>query len=385
MNMLAPLETEGRRRPSSYSILTVATLVVLATLYQAADLLVPIAFAILLNFLLSPIVRIFQKFHIPAAFTAATLVVGLLATVVLIFGSLAEPAEYWLKEAPRSIRDLKSYSFSANERLADIQEIAAEVTELAQSDPPAKAQSVVVRGPGMFESIVGSLPSLLTFVGIVVFLTFFLLASGDTLLRRITLCGRSWPECRRIVTIARQVRSELSRYLLTVTAINFSLGLALSGAMYLLNVPNPFLWGLMTALFNFAPYLGAVASASILAIVGLSTFDTLAEAAMVPSALLVLTVLEGQLVTPAILGRRMALSPVFIFLSVIVWGWLWGVAGALMAVPIVTIIKVVCDNVPTLRPIGRFVRNEADGERGLTERVKPSQRRVGRQQAFDLR
>ncbi len=363
MNTLTPLATEKRRRPSSYAMLTVATLAVLATLYQAAELLVPIAFAILLNFLLSPVVRAFQRLHVPAAFTAATLVTGLLALVVLIFGALAEPAEQWLKEAPRSIRDLKTYSFPANQKLADIQEIAAEVTELGQSDAPAKAQSVVVRGPGMFENIVGSLPSVLTFVGIVVFLTFFLLASGDALLRRITLCGRSWQECRRIVTIARQVRSELSRYLLTVTAINLSLGLALSGAMYLLDVPNPFLWGLMTALFNFAPYLGAVASASVLTIVGLTTFDTLAEAAMVPSALLVLTILEGQLVTPAILGRRMALSPVFIFLSVIIWGWLWGVAGALMAVPIVTIIKVICDNVPSLNPIGRFVRNEADGDR----------------------
>lgn len=342
-------------------MITLASLSVLATLYLAADLLIPVAFAVLLYFLLSPVVRSLQKFRVPATFTAAALVLGLLATVVLVFGFLAEPAERWLKEAPRSIRDLQNTSLSNNERLANIQEIAEEVDELRQPDAPVKSQSVVVRRPGMIENIVGGLPSIMAFVGIVVFLTFFLLASGDTLLRRMTRCGRDWQECRRIVAITRQVRSELSRYLLTVTTINFSLGLALSGAMYLLDVPNPLLWGLMTALFNFAPYLGAVASVSVLAIVGLSTFDTLAEAALVPSALLLLTVLEGQLVTPAILGRRMALSPVFIFLSVIAWGWLWGVAGALMAVPIVTIIKVICDHVPGLAHIGDFVRNDALG------------------------
>ena len=128
--------------------------------------------------------------------------------------------------------------------------------------------------------------------------------------------------------------------------------------MFWLNVPNPFLWGTMVALFNFAPYVGAVVSASVLTVVGLSTFDTLGESLAPAAVFLCITIVEGQLITPTILGQRMALSPIFVFLAVIVWGWLWGVAGALMAVPIVTGLKVICDHVPGLAWVGDFVRSD---------------------------
>ena len=137
--------------------------------------------------------------------------------------------------------------------------------------------------------------------------------------------------------------------------------------MYWLDVPNPFLWGTMVALFNFAPYVGAVVSTGVLTVVGLSTFDTLGDSLTPAAVFLCLTILEGQLITPTILGHRMALSPIFVFLAVIVWGWLWGIAGALMAVPIVTGLKVVCDHVPGLARVGDFVRS--DEPRPIPERA----------------
>lgn len=332
-------------------------LAVLAVLYLAADLFIPIAFAILVNLLLSPVVQALQRIGSPPAVSAMVLIVTLLVALAAIIASLAVPAEEWLQQAPTTLRELQEQIRLADGHFAGIQQLAEEVDQLAATDTPT-AQSVVVQGPGILENLLGGVPAVIAFVGMVVFLSFFLLAAGDNLLRRITRCGRTWTERRRIVSIARQTQIDLSRYLLTVTAINASLGAVVALTMYLLDVPNPLLWGAVTTLLNFAPYVGAMTMTAVLAVVGLTTFDSLGDALTVPLAFLVLTVIEGQLVTPSLLGRRMSLNPLVVFLSVISWGWLWGIAGALMAVPIVTSLKVVCDHVPSLRPIGNFLRRD---------------------------
>jgi predicted PurR-regulated permease PerM len=162
------------------------------------------------------------------------------------------------------------------------------------------------------------------------------------------------------VSISRQIEVDLSHYLATVTTVNFMLAIAVAAAMHWLEVPNPVLWGAMAGLFNFAPYVGALVSAAIMTIVGITTFDTLSDALMVPLTLLVLTILEGQVITPSVLGRRLAVHPLVVFLSIVFWGWLWGIAGALMAVPIITCLKVITDHVPQLNFLARFIRRESD-------------------------
>jgi predicted PurR-regulated permease PerM len=243
--------------------------------------------------------------------------------------------------------------------MADIQELADEVSELGAAEATEMTTSVVLQAPGILENVVGSLPAALASTGIIVFLSFFLLASGDSVLRKLARCGRSWSERRRIVSIARRAQSDMSRYLTTVTLINVGLGVAVTLTMHLFNVPNPLLWGAMAAVLNFAPYIGALVTAIILTLVALMTVPTLAEALMVPGAFLILTVLEGQVITPAVLGRRMALSPAVVFVSVIVWGWIWGIAGALMAVPLTTALKVVCDHSPALGLLGSFLHSDS--------------------------
>jgi predicted PurR-regulated permease PerM len=151
----------------------------------------------------------------------------------------------------------------------------------------------------------------------------------------------------------------MSRYLAAVTLINLLLGAAVALAMHLLQMPNPLLWGTMVAILNFAPYIGALVSAAVLSLAALTTFPDIAAALAVPGTFLVLTVLEGQVITPAVLGRRTALSPAIVFISVIIWGWLWGIAGALMAVPIATSLKVICDHSPALGLFGSFLRDDS--------------------------
>lgn len=330
------------------------------TLYFAAGLLIPIAIAVLLSVLFFPVVNNFARWRVPRSLTAMVIVTTMVVVTVLALFTLSGPAQDWLRDAPHSIRELKREMLQGSENLEDIQALAKEVDELTDVEErrdPGAPQPVVVEGPGILQEVVGGLPELVTTFAVVMFLTFFLLITGNSLLLKVTRCGRTFAERRQIVTIARRIQAELSRYLATVTIINAILGVTTSIVLYFLEVPNPILWGTMVAIFNFAPYVGALVSALVLTVVGLTSFATLGEALMVPGSFVVLTALEGQLITPAIVGRRMSISPMMVLLSVIVWGWLWGIAGALMAVPILASLRAVCEHYPPLQQFGSFLNN----------------------------
>ncbi len=350
------------------AVVWLTALAVVYTLYFADSLLVPIAVAVFISITCSPVVRFLARWRIPKSLSAAMIVGTIMSVTTLAVLALAGPAEKWLNDAPRAIRGLQDKMLPAKGPMADFQELADEVNELGKVDAPKKTPSVVIQGPGMLENVVGGLPSMLASVGVVIFLSFFLMASGDSILRKATRCGRSWSERRRIVLIARRVQSDMSRYLAAVTLINFLLGAAVALSLHLLGMPNPLLWGVMVAVLNFAPYVGALVSAAVLTLVALTTFPNIVEALTVPGTFIVLTILEGQLITPAVLGRRMALNPAVVFVSVIIWGWLWGIAGALMAVPIATGLKVVCDHSPTLGLFGSFLRDDSK----VTNAQKPA-------------
>jgi len=331
------------------AVVVMTTLAILYTLYFAAGLFIPIAISVFLTILLSPLVRQFSNWHIPRSLSSALIVGVVFSLLGTGFAFLAEPAEKWIKDAPQHVRQLKYQSVPAKGKLADIQELADEVDELKSVEEKNPTPTVVVKNPGFLEDFLENLPTMIAGTAVVIFLTYFLLLSGDGLLRKVTRLGRTWSERRRIVTIARHIQSDVSTYLGTLTIANCILGAATAGAMYFLEVPNPLLWGVMVGIFNFAPYIGALVSMMVLGLVGFATFDSLADSLAVPGVFLMLTTLEGQLITPMVLGRRMSLSPAVIFLSVIVWGWIWGVAGALMAVPIVTSLKVVFEYFPPFR------------------------------------
>lgn len=130
--------------------------------------------------------------------------------------------------------------------------------------------------------------------------------------------------------------------------------------MWLAGMPSPVVWGVMATILNFVPYFGAIVGGIIVGMVALITFPTVEYAVSIPLIYLALTSLEGQFVTPSILGRRLTLNPLVIFVTVVLWGWLWGVPGALLAVPILVTFKVICDNVDSLRPIGEFLSGRTE-------------------------
>ncbi len=352
-----------RERRNSFALGALLFLAVAYTMHLAADLLVPIFFSVLMAVLFFPLVRRFKRLGIPPALTAGVLIVAMVAGAWFALSFLAEPAEQWLQDAPRSIRQLREDSLQADQKMAEIKALADEVDELTemQDETPeadrSKPQAVTIKGPGIFEEFVGSLPTLAAQTVIVLFLTFFLLITADDFLLKLVRLGRNWTERRKIVTIARGIQSELSRYLRMVTVINIALGTATGLFLHWVGVPDAMMWGSLVAVFNFAPYIGAMTSTLLLTVVGLTTFPTPGEALLVPAGFLVLTTLEGQVITPTVVGRNLRISPTVVLLSVILWGWFWGIAGALMAVPLLTCFKVFCDHYPPMQFVGDFLGN----------------------------
>jgi predicted PurR-regulated permease PerM len=190
---------------------------------------------------------------------------------------------------------------------------------------------------------------------VTIVLTLFLLIFGDRLQRRIVACGRTFAARRRIVVVLSQVQSDLTRYLGTITLINLGLGVVVAGVMFWLGLPNPVLWGAVACVLNFAPYIGAMLTAATLLLVGFSSFDTVPQMLGPALAFLGLTIVEGQFLTPMLLGHRLELSPLVVFVAVMTLGWLWGLVGALLAVPIVASVRIILGGAPGCRPLARLL------------------------------
>jgi predicted PurR-regulated permease PerM len=344
----------------SWPVIGLFILALLAALHVARDFVLPIFVALLLNWMFAPVMRGMKKLRIPAALGAAIIVLGLLSVFIGGIYSLAEPARTWLGRAPQVLREIGGELNLITAPVKEVTSATEKVQELAESiaggNTGRKAQEVVVRERSLATIVVDAAKEFSLSAVSALILLYFLLASGDLFLRKVIAATPQLADKKRAVDISRQVESDISTYLFTVTAINIALGGAVALAMYLIGVPNPMLWGVMVGALNFIPYVGDVASLTILTIVGLLTFDELWRSLLVPSIFYALTAIEGYVVTPLILGQRLSLNPVVIVLSLLLWSWLWGIPGALLAVPILVVLKTVSERVDSLKEYGNFLQ-----------------------------
>lgn len=337
------------------SLLILAVIAVVTVLYVASPILIPITLAIYLNLVLSPIVIFFRRFRIPESASAGVLVFGVLLILVVAINYLAEPAEEWLQQAPEALRSLQSKLLPITEPIEQIRDVSKKVDSLTNIYGDEQVQQVAFQKPSILDQMTENLPGLLASVAIVVFLSYFLLASGDNFLRKLAELGENFSRRRRIVTITKDVQKDLSAYLLTISIINITLGACVAAIMYFLDVPNAILWGTLAALLNFVPYIGAFVMAGILTLVGIMTFNSLADAFLLPLIYAGISILEGQLVTPSLIGRRLSLNTPIVFVSLIFWGWIWGILGVLIAVPMLLTMKVFFDYIPPLQSLSKFM------------------------------
>jgi predicted PurR-regulated permease PerM len=202
---------------------------------------------------------------------------------------------------------------------------------------------------------VGGLAGAGTSIVIALILAMFLLASWDFFVRRIVEEAPRLTDKKRAMTIVRDLEHQISRYLAAITMINAGLGVAVGLALWALGMPNPLIWGIAAFLLNYLPFIGAIVGMLGVAMVALVSFDTVGQAALAPLAYYALTSIEGQVITPLVLGRQLAINTVTVFVTVMLWVWLWGIAGAFLAVPVLVIVKVLADNLPPLHTFGRFL------------------------------
>lgn len=350
------------------SLTVLAVLAVAAALYLARDIVLPVMLAILLTLALRPLSRALGRIGVPSIIGAGLIVLTLFAGLNASVYVAAEPAGQWLEEAPEIGRQLQ-FKFRRLIRSASaIGDVGEQVEKMAQGNDAAR--EVVVRQPGLLTRAATGGAGVIAAGVLTLALLYFMLATGDLFMEKTI---RVLPRLRdkvRALSIARTVEAEISRYLFTVTAINICLGAAIAAGMALVGLPNPVLWGVMGALLNFIPYIGSLIGVAVVFAVAVVTFNAPLDILAPPLIYFGLTALEGQFLTPTVIGRRLEMNPVAIFLGVAFWAWLWGVAGAVLAVPILLVIKITADHVDNLAPLSEFLSDR----RGIGARDRQAAR-----------
>jgi predicted PurR-regulated permease PerM len=344
-------------------ITVLAVLAVLYTLYFARDFLIPITFALLLSFVLSPLVRALARVRVRPPLGAALVMVGLLGGVGAGVYELSGPVQTWVAGAPATLTTARGRLRGLLRPLERVQRTAEQVQSATSVAGPATAPTVVVQGPTLLERLFGTTQRFLAGLLEVVILLYFLLAAGDLFLQKLikVLPGRR--EKDAVVEIARETEASISAYLLTAAALNVGEGIVVAGAMWLLGMPNPALWGALVALLEFIPYLGALTMVAILTLAALTTFDGPGRALLVPATFLAINLVQANVVSPLLLGNRLSLNPVALLVGLAFWFWMWGVPGAFIAVPLLAAFKILCDHLPALASVGEFLGHRDEGER----------------------
>lgn len=334
------------RRISGRSLAGLFVLALLYTLWVAKSLILPLVLAVFLAIVLSAPLRLLRRLRIPDVISAALVVFGFLATLAAGIYFLSEPALSWIDRAPQIIQQLEYKLAPVTRQLGGATQVTRELEQI--TDGSDERPTFKITEGSMAATVVERVGTLGAGAVVTVILLFFLLALGR---RTVIQVARALPtESRKVYEgIITSVQTEIAVYLQTITAINITLGAATAAAMWATGMPSPILWGVMAGLLNFMPYLGPVITVSVLTVVALLSFGTLWAIALPPVSFLILTTLEGQILTPMIVGRRLTLNPLVVFLSVVAWGWLWGMAGALLAVPLVAVLKIVLDHTGRLK------------------------------------
>lgn len=347
------LRAEGPVRSVGVTVLMV--LAVVYALHAGRDFVLPVVFAILLNFLLSPVVRALHRLRIPVAAAAALVILLLCGLIGVGAYSLAAPANEWIAQAPRTFAKVTAKLRPLRRPVEQVSRTAEQVAREATIASSSRATEVVVRGPSVAQRFFGTTESLVTGVLEVVILLYFLLAAGDLFLQKLIRVLPQFRDKVKAVQIARQTESSISAYLFTVTVLNGVLGVVTTLLMLALGMPNPMLWGVLAGLLEFMPYIGATLMAGTLTIAGLAVFDSVGHALLVPASYFVVNFVQGNFISPLVLGRRLTLNPVAILLGLAFWWQLWGIAGAFVAVPLMATLKIFCDHIETLSPVGEFL------------------------------
>jgi len=338
----------------SFMMTAILALLVLYTLYFARFIFIPVTLALIFNLLLGPLITRMQRLYVPRWISALLILGGIAALVAWGVYSLAGPAQFWLNKAPEAFNSFSHQTESLQQQLQSMNESTKEIKKAATDMiGQASQQEITINQKGLRETVVANLQWTAGILFMTLVMLYFMLCSRGFLFRRLLILTPGQRSRRNAVRIVRHLQADISRYLVTVTAINTLLGASAAGVLWLVGMSDPILWGVLVGVLNFAPYAGAAISLAIITMASFATFDSLGQILMAPAGVFALNVLEGNFVTPMVHGKRFQMSALIVFFALFFWGWLWGAAGMLMGVPLLVVIKVTCDHIEELRPLGR--------------------------------
>ena len=357
----ASLVQLDRERRSKMSVrFTGGIFLVLAgyALYFARDFFMPVMLSVLLALTFAPLNRWCMRRGIPSALSASVIVFSVVLGIGGLAYGLSGPVSSLVSKAPEIARTIQFRLSNLQTPLDKIRNATKQVEEAATAPGDPAVPKVTLAQPGIMSRATGNLISLVTTIGITIVLTLFLLASGMLFYEKIIQSFQLMSDKKRALRIAHDVEREISRYLFTIFLINSVLGLCVGSILWALGFPNAMLFGVIAAVVNFLPYVGAFVGIVTVGLLSLSHYATLSMAIVPPACYFALTCLEGQFITPTIVGRRLEINSVAVFLAVAFWGWLWGVAGALIAVPMLVLVKTFCEHFEELHGLGNFLASE---------------------------
>jgi predicted PurR-regulated permease PerM len=350
------------RKGVAVSIIGTFIILTVAALYYARAFFLPLVLASLITLTFMPMVRWLHRRGIPLALSAILIVV----TIGVVVGSaalvLADPVAKMVADAPQVTRQLNDRFDFLKRPMAMLVEAGQQVQKLAEPATPDGTQKVVIAQSGLVAWAADTLTGIGTTIGATLILTVFLLSSSDGFLQKIVRAVPSLSDKKRSLRIVHDVEFEISRYLITITGINIVFGALVGTMMAFYGMPNPLVWAVAAAMLNYVPYVGSITGIGLTTVIAVVTFPTLTLAALPPITYLGLHLLESTFFTPLVLGRRLELNAVAVLVALAFGGWLWGIVGALIAVPMLVVIKAFCDHFPGLATFGDFLSAEVPPE-----------------------
>lgn len=338
-------------RPRSRGTLPVVgmfALAVVAAIYFGRAILMPILFGMIMAVVLAPVVERMSRLRIPEPVGAAMVMLAVIVVLALVVEGLVLPAWDVLAELPVQVQNLLATllewvrSFRFGKWLAP-----RDGTDLTKQ---ATAQGISMTGV-FLQMAQGFIISAIS----ACLLAYFLLSSGDLFLSKLVRVLPIFRDKVRAVTVVRTVQREVATYFASVSMINLGLGVGVTALTWVFGLPMPWFWGAMVALLNFVPYVGASVSALLLLLAGMAFTESTGQAFLLVACFFAITFVEGQLINPLLVGKRLALNPTVVFIALLFWGFMWGVGGMLLAVPLLIIIKKFADQTPGWEAVAEFL------------------------------
>lgn len=346
-----------------WSVVILAVLAVLWTAYFAKPLLLPIVIAFLVKILLTPVVRWLRRIGVPAPLGALVALALALGGVGFLVVEVTPAAAVWAERLPERLQDVERKLWDLREPVKAISDVTTKVGEKVE-DIAAVGDNSAVQRPAatvvrIEESSVGAavfshLRAFLYAFFFVLALAYLLLAADGHVMTKLMSLPSLAP-VQGIQSAVQSIERRVGIYIVTVLAINATLGLVLSLALWAVGMPSPLLWGLVAGTLNIVPYLGPFASLGLLTLVAMTEFPHWSQAVVPPAIYLGLHTLESFIVTPITVGRWLVLSPVAIFVWLMIMGFLWGISGLLLAIPLLVMLKIAIEQFPALRMLDAVI------------------------------